>query len=318
MIQSEQRVMRLASRLGETREEAMSKSYRVEEVTELSPERFKQEFVAERRPVVLRGALKLTRASSEWTVEGLRRRRERDVVTLKEWSASGIKVTKMQLGDYLDQLIGYERDVRDGSPSAAPAYLHDVPLTSLFDDAATDLAAFPAEFFSSWYGGEWMKFAQMFLGPTGSLTPLHFDCLLTHNLFFQVWGQKRFTLFPYEDLKKCYPYDWRWCRIDVERPDYEAYPLFREANGAEVVVGPSDMLYMPPGTLHHVRSLDCALSFNVDWHTKDSALSGILALARGMPLKNVYYNALIALGVWGGLPRDRVLHYYRPYLSYIS
>ena len=79
-----------------------------------------------------------------------------------------------------------------------------------------------------------------------------------------------------------------------------------------------DMLDIPPGMLHHVRSLDCALSFNVDWHTKDSALAGLIAARRGMPAKNVYFNAVIALGLWSGVPAKALLPYYRSYLDYVS
>lgn len=78
------------------------------------------------------------------------------------------------------------------------------------------------------------------------------------------------------------------------------------------------MLYMPPGMLHHVRSLDGSMSFNVDWHTRDSAIQGVLALKRNMPLKNVYYNAVIALGQCARISAGRVLPWYRSYLNYVS
>jgi hypothetical protein len=70
--------------------------------------------------------------------------------------------------------------------------------------------------------------------------------------------------------------------------------------------------------LHHVRSLDCTISFNVDWHTKTSACKGVMALARGMPRKNVYYNAVIALGTCFGLSAKQVLPWYKSYLNYVS
>lgn len=297
----------------------MSKIYGVEELDRLSAGDFANFYVRAARPVVVRGALKECAAVSDWTFDYLRRHAGGLKTPLKEWTASGIKISHMPLADYLDGLELYEKRRAAGEPGReTPYYLHDIPLTSVFRDASADLAAFPQDYFPSWYGADWPKFAQMFLGPSSSLTPLHFDCLLTHNLFFQVSGRKRFTLFPHEDLQRCYPYEWRWCRVDVEQPDHERYPLYREARGVEVVVGPGDLLYMPPGTLHHVRSLDCALSFNVDWHTKDSALKGLLAVTRGMPLQNVYYNALIAFGMWTGVSSKSVMPFYKSYLSYVS
>ncbi|WP_370631452.1 cupin-like domain-containing protein [Methylosinus sp. Sm6] len=295
-----------------------SNGYAVEERDELSPEEFMRSHVARRRPVVLRRALSRCDALAHWTLSGLREKAGGRPVVLKEWSATGIRVTRSRLDAYIDGLEAHERLVAAGGEAATPAYLHDIPLTSMLPGAALDLAPFPSAFFPRWYGAHWTSFAQMFLGPTASLTPLHFDCLLTHNLFFQVWGRKRFILVPHEDLAKCYPRDWRWCGVDAERPDFDRFPLFRDARRAEVVVEAGDLLYMPPGVLHHVRSLDCSLSFNVDWHTRSSVARGVAAVLRGMPAKNVYYNLLIALGLWGGAPMRHVLPYYKPYLSYIS
>jgi len=295
-----------------------SDSYHVDDRGELSPEEFMRRYVALRRPVVLRGALKHCGALSDWTLASLREKAGGNVVTLKQWSSSGICVTKSRLDSYIDTLETYDHALETGVDAAAPAYLHDIPLTSVISCAAADLASFPKEFFPKWYAAHWTTFAQMFLGPTGSLTPLHFDCLLTHNLFFQICGHKRFILIPHEELAKCYPRDWRWCRVDAEKPDVDRFPLFGAARRSEVIVGPRDFLYMPPGTLHHVRSLDRSLSFNVDWHTRRSVVNGVLASLKGMPLENVYYNLLIALGLLGGVPVRHVLPYYKSYLTYIS
>jgi hypothetical protein len=293
----------------------MSEPYRVDERETLSPEEFAQAYVRRAQPVVWRGALADCPAAAAWSFDYLRRRAGDFEAPLKDWTGPGIRVTRMRLSDYLDSLERFE-----ASPDACerPAYLHDIPLTRVFRHAAEELRPFPREFFSPWYRADWTLFAQMFLGPSASVTPLHFDCLLTHNLFFQIFGRKRFTLLPPEELSRCYPHHWRWCAVDAEAPDDHRFPLFREARRAEVVVGPTDLLYMPPGTLHHVRSLDCALSFNVDWHTRKSVAKGLLAGARGMPAKNVYYNLLVALGLWAKAPMNRVLPYYRSYLDYVS
>lgn len=292
--------------------------YAVDDLDALSAEDFTHCYVNQNRPVVVRNALQGCAALSSWTLGHLRERAGDYDAVLKDWYDSGIRLKKLKLRDYIADLECYETARAAGEDCGSPGYLHDVPLTSVFADAARDLAAFPCDYFSSWYGRDWTKFAQMFLGPRDSLTPLHFDCLLTQNIFFQVWGKKRFTLLPHEELQSCYPYNWRWCRVDVEQPDYDRHPRFHSAQSAQVIVGPGDLLYMPPGTLHHVRSLEPALSFNVDWHTKHSALRGVAAALRGMPLKNLYYNGLIAFGLWTGAPVARVLPFYKSYLSYVS
>lgn len=290
----------------------------------LSSDEFFSEYVAQGRPVLVEGALKACPALTRWTRSQLRARSGQRTVTLKrglvEESVSGLKTVASGLNDYLDELEAYESRIRSGKVSAAerPPYLHDVPLLSILPDAADDLEGFPADYFPPWYRAQWLHFAQFFLGPTHSLTPLHFDCLLTHNLFFQVMGRKRFILLDHSQLPRCYRYRWRWCEVDAENPDFARHPLYRDAQVRECIVGPGDLLYLPPGMLHHVRSLDSTLSFNVDWHTRGSAIRGVLAVVRGMPLRNVYYNAVLTLGLGTGLSPQRILPWYRSYLNYVS
>jgi hypothetical protein len=269
--------------------------------------------------VLIKRALRGCAALTRWTMPYLCQQSGERSVDLKEWGSSGIRTIKQPLSGYIGNLEHYESELRTGSPmDQRPPYLHDVPLTSILPNAISDLETFPAEYFPAWYRREWPKFAQLFLGPSHSVTPLHFDCLLTHNLFFQINGLKKFIVVARDRLECCYPRDWRWCNVDAGQPDYDKYPLYKLANPIEIIVEPGDVLYLPPGTLHYVQSLECAVSFNVDWHTKDSALTGSAAFWRGMPLKNVYYNVVISLGLWTGIPAKRLLPFYASYLNYVS
>jgi hypothetical protein len=290
----------------------------------LSTESFFTHYVAKNRPVVVSGALRNCLALSQWKIGYLRKISGDRTVTLKQGlndeGVADLKTVTTRLNDYLDQVEIFEAQLQRKEVSARdrPPYLHDLPLLSVLPNAANDLDGFPSGYFPEWYQSNWIKYAQFFFGPSHSLTPLHFDCLLTHNLFFQVKGRKRFILLQYDQLSSCYRYKWRWCKVDAENPDFIRHPLYREAQIQECIVEPGDMLYMPAGMLHHVRSLDCSMSFNVDWHTRDSAISGVLALKQGMPVKNVYYNAVIALGQSIGLSATQVLPWYRSYLNYVS
>jgi hypothetical protein len=296
----------------------------VERRENLSSTRFLSDFAAKNRPVVVPNALKHCPALSRWTVEYLRKVAGNRTVKLKQGlndeGVAGLKTIPSRLNDYLDCMADFETRLQRNDVSAKdrPPYLHDLPLLSVLPEAADDLDGFPSGYFPEWYRADWVKFAQFFLGPSHSLTPLHFDCLLTHNLFFQVTGRKRFILLHHDQLPFCYRYKWRWCEVDAENPDFLRHPLYRQAQVQECIVEPGDMLYMPPGMLHHVRGLDCSMSFNVDWHTRGSAIHGMLALGRGMPIKNVYYNTVIALGQCAGQSAGRVLPWYRSYLNHVS
>lgn len=301
----------------ETRKE--SEFGTIERRDRLASEEFFEAYVAESVPVVLSGAIADCTALKWWTLDNLRRAAGHRVVRLKEGYLSRLTTSQMPLRHYLDSIEQYERKLRSAeAPGDRPAYLHDIPLADIIEDIDADLAAFPSEFLPAWYRTDWRRFAQFFLGPSHSETPLHFDTLLTHNLFFQVVGRKRFILLMSNDQKYCYRYQWRWFDVNPESPDYSRHPLYRKTRPLKCIVGPGDMLYLPPGTLHHVRSLDCAISFNVDWHTRRSALKGVLACLQGMPRESVYYNMVLAAGLWTRIPTRRVLPFYRSYLNYVS
>ncbi len=163
-------------------------------------------------------------------------------VPLKILHESTSEVVRKPLDDYLSEFEAHE-GCSSGETAQESAYLHDIPLTALLPKAADDLEHFPADDFPAWYRNNWVNFAQVFLGPAHSLTPLHFDCLLTHNLFFQIKGRKRFILIPAEHLKFCYRHSWRWCEVNAEKPDWARFPLYAQAQPFEVIVDPGDRLF---------------------------------------------------------------------------
>jgi hypothetical protein len=137
-------------------------------------------------------------------------------------------------------------------------------------------------------------------------------------MFFQFAGAKRFVMVDAADRGRCYTYNWRWSPVDPEDPDLERFPQFRGVRSMECVVEGGDLLYMPPGTLHKVISLTPSVSFNIDWHDRRSALHGLTAARHGMPRKNLRYNLLLALGVWGNLPLRALMPALKSYFVYIS
>jgi hypothetical protein len=68
--------------------------------------------------------------------------------------------------------------------------------------------------------------------------------------------------------------------VDPEAPDFERYPLARQANMIECVVKPGEMLYVPAGWFHQVRALAFSLSVNRWARALPLALKGDTALLR--------------------------------------
>jgi ribosomal protein L16 Arg81 hydroxylase len=101
---------------------------------------------------------------------------------------------------------------------------------------------------------------QMFFwfGPGGTVTPLHHDVL---DIFLtQVRGKKRVRLFSPDQSHLLYNSIGVFSDVDYEKPDFEKYPLYRHARPVEFDLLPGEMLFLPEGHWHQVRSLESSIS----------------------------------------------------------
>ena len=134
----------------------------------------------------------------------------------------------------------------------------------------------------------------IWFGPHGTISPLHYDPL--DNLLMQMVGSKRVLLYPpynahhysqsdhdnYNNSSDGHEdnngeiQDWYYAGtnhqqyntspIDVEHPDYELFPQFKNAPPAlEGILGVGDILYIPKKWWHHVCSLETSISVNTWW-----------------------------------------------------
>ncbi|PRP73784.1 hypothetical protein PROFUN_16624 [Planoprotostelium fungivorum] len=117
--------------------------------------------------------------------------------------------------------------------------------------------------------GGGMLMVNGWLGPAGTVSPLHKDPY--HNLFAQVVGRKYMRLYPPSEMKKLYPFNnfstlRNTSRVeDPENHDETRYPLFAEAKYVECTVEEGELLFVPKGWWHHVRSLDVSFSVSFWW-----------------------------------------------------
>ncbi|MRW85530.1 cupin-like domain-containing protein [Pseudoduganella sp. FT26W] len=101
---------------------------------------------------------------------------------------------------------------------------------------------------------------RLWLGNTIT-TPAHFD--ESYNLACVVSGQRRFTLFPPEQVDNLYigPLDFAptptpISMVNFREPDVDLHPRFKDAQAAALVADllPGDALYIPTLWWHHVQS----------------------------------------------------------------
>ena len=170
----------------------------------------------------------------------------------------------MCMGDYLD-LVAVEQPL--------PPYLGNLELREL-----NSLCHWPTYF-------DKMGPPRFLVGPAGTVTPLH--CDYDDNIFAQVWGRKRIFLSPPHHDAFLYPSEANailfGSPFDPEAPDFERFPLARQACMIECIVEPGDMLYVPAGWYHQVRALTFSLSSNRWARAVPLALHGDVALRRQTP-----------------------------------
>lgn len=169
---------------------------------------------------------------------------------------------RARVGDYIGTAFAPDRAMLDTTmreyldlaqaTEGLPPYLGNLELREL-----NSLCHWPTYF-------EKMGPPRFWIGPAGTVTPLHSD--FDDNIFAQVWGTKRIFLAPPHHDEFLYTREANpvlfGSPVDPETPDFDRYPLARQATMIEVIVQPGDMLYVPAGWYHQVRALTFSLSSN--------------------------------------------------------
>jgi hypothetical protein len=188
---------------------------------------------------------------------------------------------RARVGDYINTAFAPDRAMQDMSMLAylalvdegagdLPPYLGNLELREL-----NTLCHWPA-YFSK------MGPPRFWLGPAGTVTPLH--CDYDDNIFAQIWGTKRIFLSPAHHDEFLYANEANailfGSPFDPEAPDFDKFPLARQASMIECIVEPGEMLYVPAGWYHQVRALTFSLSANRWARAMPYALNGEPALQR--------------------------------------
>lgn len=189
---------------------------------------------------------------------------------------------RARVGDYVNTAFAPDRAMQDMSLLAylelvandtqdLPPYLGNLELREL-----NALCHWPAYFNK-------MGPPRFWLGPSGTVTPLH--CDYDDNIFAQVWGSKRILLSPPHHDEFLYPREANailfGSPFNPEAPDFEKFPLARQAAMIECLMQPGELLYVPAGWYHQVRALTFSLSANRWARALPLALNGDASLKAG-------------------------------------
>jgi histone arginine demethylase JMJD6 len=104
---------------------------------------------------------------------------------------------------------------------------------------------------------------ELFIGGRGASFPfLHIDELYLHNQLTQLYGSKEFIMYPSDQTPYLYtqPHNPKVSQVDVLHPDYDRFPLFKEARPIRVTVQQGETLLFPTGWWHTTQIHEPSIS----------------------------------------------------------
>lgn len=231
----------------------------VERRSNLGPEEFFRSYYSVNRPVVFQDGLKGCPALTRWNPDYLKARCGNEMVEVMSGRSrdrdyeinSNQHKTRTRLHEFVDRIkqAGQTNDfymVANNRSLDSPnmqGLLNEVRIL----DNILDAARAPSRMF-------------LWFGPGGTVTPLHHDAM--NILLAQVYGRKTVTLIPSFQTPWVYNHIGVYSAVDCEKPDYNKFPLFRKATKLKVLLEPGQVLFIPVGWWHHVRSMDVSISLS--------------------------------------------------------
>jgi ribosomal protein L16 Arg81 hydroxylase len=227
--------------------------------TNLGADEFFRSYYSVNRPVVFQDGLKGCPALARWNPDYLKARCGNEMVEVMSGRSrdrdyeinSNQHRTRTRLHEFVDR-VKQAAQTNDFYMVANNRSLESPNMQSLLNevhilDNILDPARAPSRMF-------------LWFGPGGTVTPLHHDAM--NILLAQVYGRKTVTLIPSFQTPWVYNHIGVYSAVDCEKPDYNKFPLFRKATQLKVLLEPGQVLFIPVGWWHHVRSMDASISLS--------------------------------------------------------
>lgn len=225
----------------------------IERVKDLTPERFRSEYQARARPVVIEQA---GAAWEElWTPAAVREKfgdREILVESRDGGLADRRPLTPVQVSEFVDAVESDKCTLTlRGAASGLFRYLPEMLQAFLDDDCFYPYSQHHSS----------VENLSLWMQPKGNLSYLHIDDE-NDNLHTIVHGKKKFILAPPSNFGNYYHYGWRASEVNPFDPDLTRYPRFADVTLFETTLGPGDMVFIPGYWWHSVHAETVCISVN--------------------------------------------------------
>src|SRR5262245_2623362 len=242
---------------------------------DLDRQTFMREFVAKSHPVVFEGAARNWECCRNWNFEWIKQKYGTDDVFLMDHADAD----RNPLGTDSEHLT--LADLIDGIDHGSTKYARFHPLLQRHPELRKDI---DQEWLSNHLTNpytSWMRFYTLFLGGKGTDTAIHNAG--NENIFVQVYGRKKWRLYPMDHTPIFDPpanrsiYKYTYYRPD--EPDFERFPMSRHMDYYETELEAGDVLYNPPYYWHHVSNPVSSIGVGCRWSNIRTALRASPLLA---------------------------------------
>lgn len=242
----------------------------VESKSGLTPEDFQEHYFQKAKPIIFKAAARNWICCEKWDLDYFQLGYSEEDLLLV--NAAGL--TSREEHSHYEFLT--VRELIDNIKSGGKKYLRFSPILENNPDLVKDLDL-------SWLQGmrgqkTFANTYYMFMGGAGQKTLLHTDqpC----NLYVQVYGKKKWTLFSSKESLFLYP---EICNlayikspVDVDQPNDRKFPLFKFAQQYIANLEEGDILYVPPHTWHFVENLTDTIAVGYRYSSLKASLKSSL------------------------------------------
>ncbi|HVF55847.1 MAG TPA: cupin-like domain-containing protein [Pyrinomonadaceae bacterium] len=255
----------------------------IERLERPSPDEFYERYVARNRPAILTGVAASWPALSRWTPQYFRAAFADVEINYVAWqsdAAANDPADYLRTRKKLATRLGAFVEMMSSGGDVSRNYVAQFPIFRAVPRLEQDVEPLDAymkipAFYPPALRRRLVFEPRLWMGTRGTVTTLHFDS--ADNFLAQIHGRKKLVLVsPEQSGAVYYPCHELghviYSPVDVEEPDFDKFPLFKEATPLEFTLEPGEILFIPVRWWHYARSLDESISLNFWWWSLHSLL----------------------------------------------